>query len=120
MRRSAAGRAAGTTFTLALTGFGIRALARAWTVIRNRTQVARLSELDDRALKDIGLLRSDVAAALSLPWHHDPSNHLAEVAGGGRFDRRSGRPSVVAVQDRAPVRQTQAPAVAPAGRAMPC
>jgi uncharacterized protein YjiS (DUF1127 family) len=34
-----------------------------------------LAELDDRALSDIGLLRSDVAAALSQPWR-DPFRRL--------------------------------------------
>lgn len=119
MRRFAPDHAAGSTFTLALTGLALRAVVRAWTALRNRNQVARLGELDDRALKDIGLLRTDVAAALSLPLHRDPSHHLAEVAGGGRIRRRPEEPLATA-QDRARPRAAEAAVIGPAGKVMPC
>ena len=52
---------------------GMRALARA---LAHRQDVKRLAELDDRALKDIGLVRGDVAGALAEPFHKDPSTVL--------------------------------------------
>ena len=45
--------------------------------LRNRRQVMRLTDLDDRALKDIGLLRADVEGALLEPLHKDPSKLLS-------------------------------------------
>lgn len=46
------------------------------TSFRNRRDVMRLAELDDRILHDIGLTRSDVLAALAEPVHRDPSVRL--------------------------------------------
>jgi uncharacterized protein YjiS (DUF1127 family) len=65
--------AAGSSF------FGAAALTLAdlWRALRNRREVLRLTDLDDRALKDIGLLRSDVEGALLEPLHKDPSKFLA-------------------------------------------
>jgi uncharacterized protein YjiS (DUF1127 family) len=54
------------------------------TAIRNRLAVQRLADLDDRALKDIGLVRSDVAGALAVPLHVDPSALLADRCGARR------------------------------------
>jgi uncharacterized protein YjiS (DUF1127 family) len=76
--------AQGSTFTLALAGIVVRALTRTITALKNRRQVAELSALSDRSLKDIGLVRSDVHAALAVPIFHDPSLHLIDVAGGKR------------------------------------
>jgi uncharacterized protein YjiS (DUF1127 family) len=47
--------------------------------VRNRRAVRSLAELDDRALADIGLLRTDVHAALARPSFADPSKVLTEV-----------------------------------------
>ncbi|MFM9973399.1 MAG: DUF1127 domain-containing protein [Beijerinckiaceae bacterium] len=77
------------TFTLALTGIAFRAIAQIFVVLKNRRQIARLADLDDRALKDIGLIRSDVDAALTLPLHMDPSHHLREVSGHAKGGYRS-------------------------------
>lgn len=41
--------------------------------VTNRRDVKRLLELDDRALKDIGLVRGDVLGALAVPVTRDPS-----------------------------------------------
>jgi uncharacterized protein YjiS (DUF1127 family) len=50
----------------------VRALA-------HRREVMRLSaELDERGLKDIGLVRSDIDGALAASWLDDPSAVLAE------------------------------------------
>jgi uncharacterized protein YjiS (DUF1127 family) len=76
--------AAGSTFTVALAGVAVRAFRHLATALKNRSAVRTLHELDDRALKDIGLVRSDIDAALGQPMHLDPSRHLAEMAGGGR------------------------------------
>jgi uncharacterized protein YjiS (DUF1127 family) len=76
--------AGGSTFTLALAGFALGTLATVAKALKNRFAVRSLHELDDRALKDIGLMRSDITAALDMPLHRDPSQHLIEVAGGGR------------------------------------
>jgi uncharacterized protein YjiS (DUF1127 family) len=72
-----------TTFTLALATIALRAVSRIFTALKNRRQIAGLADLDDRALKDIGLIRSDIDAALTLPLHYDPSLHLKEVSGHG-------------------------------------
>jgi uncharacterized protein YjiS (DUF1127 family) len=93
--------AAGSTFTLALAGVALRAVRLALRNLKNRLEVRSLHQLDDRALKDIGLMRSDVDAALSLPFHLDPSLHLVDVAGGGGQRRRSAeKPSIVVMAPR--------------------
>ncbi len=48
----------------------VQALIRA---LRHRSEVMRLTDLDDRALKDIGLTRVEVLGALAEPFHKDPS-----------------------------------------------
>lgn len=45
--------------------------------LMHRRAVMRLSELDERGLKDIGLVRSDVEGALASSWLNDPSSILA-------------------------------------------
>ncbi|CAM5190704.1 hypothetical protein BTHI11S_02178 [Bosea thiooxidans] len=60
---------------VAATGFGgVAQLVRA---LIHRREVLRLAELDERGLKDVGLVRSDVAGALATPWFSDPSTVLA-------------------------------------------
>lgn len=44
----------------------------------HRREILRLTELDERGLKDIGLVRSDVDGALATSWLKDPSTVLAE------------------------------------------
>jgi uncharacterized protein YjiS (DUF1127 family) len=84
MNRIVGSGASGSTFTLALLGVAARAVAGVWTALKNRRSVRELNDMDDRALKDIGLMRTDVAAALDRPLHLDPSQHLVAVAGHGR------------------------------------
>jgi uncharacterized protein YjiS (DUF1127 family) len=81
--------AAGSTFTLALVGIATRAVQGFVAAVKNRLEVRELYQLDDRALKDIGLMRADVTAALDMPLHRDPSLHLVDVAGEGRPSRRN-------------------------------
>jgi uncharacterized protein YjiS (DUF1127 family) len=84
----------GATFTLAFTRMAIRAVVRTWTALKNRRQVTLLNQLDDRCLKDIGLVRSDLDAALCIPLNRDPSLHLAQISGhlpaGGSASLRTG------------------------------
>jgi uncharacterized protein YjiS (DUF1127 family) len=60
--------------------------------LRHRREVLRLADLDDRSLKDIGLLRADVEGALLEPLHKDPSKVLSVR----RVERRD-RPRPAAV-----------------------
>ena len=48
-----------------------------FTALRHRSEIRSLGELDDRALKDIGLSRMDVDGALAQPFYRDPSRVLA-------------------------------------------
>ncbi|MCO5092324.1 DUF1127 domain-containing protein [Bosea sp. (in: a-proteobacteria)] len=69
---------AGATRAAAVGTAGIRQVARA---LIHRREVMRLAELDERGLKDIGLVRSDVDGALATSWLGDPSSVLAQRAG---------------------------------------
>lgn len=53
---------------------GVGALIRA---LVHRREILRLAELDERGLKDIGLVRSDIDGALATSWLDDPSIVLA-------------------------------------------
>ena len=58
-----------------LSDAGVRVLALV-RALRHRGEVRQLAELDDRALKDIGLTRLDVLGALGEPMFKDPSTVL--------------------------------------------
>jgi uncharacterized protein YjiS (DUF1127 family) len=94
MTRIVGSGAQGSTFTLALLGVAMRAVTGFATALKNRRAVRELNDLDDRALKDIGLMRTDVTAALDRPLHLDPSQHLVAVAGYGRGGRTPVKPAV--------------------------
>jgi uncharacterized protein YjiS (DUF1127 family) len=49
---------------------GVMAFIRA---TMHRREVYKLLEMDDRSLRDIGLIRNDVVGALAQPWAKDPS-----------------------------------------------
>ncbi|MBO0345817.1 DUF1127 domain-containing protein [Roseibium sp. CAU 1637] len=49
-------------------------------VIKNRRQIARLHDLTDVQLEDIGLSRGDVRRALKLPLLQDPTAGLSLMA----------------------------------------
>ncbi|HEV7260027.1 MAG TPA: DUF1127 domain-containing protein [Bosea sp. (in: a-proteobacteria)] len=80
--KSLSSASAGAT-RVAVRGFSpIVALVKA---LIHRREVLRLGELDERGLKDIGLVRSDLDGALAVSWLSDPSVILAE-----RSSARSG------------------------------
>ncbi len=85
-------------------------------LLANRLAVTRLCELDERALKDIGLTPSDVRAALALPLDRDPSEHLSEVAGHKRARYQEQVGSAVPI---ARLRARDADVRAPASQACP-
>jgi uncharacterized protein YjiS (DUF1127 family) len=60
---------------------------------RNRRVVQSLTELDDRTLADIGLLRTDVHASLALPYFVDPSKALKDACCHWRTFASRFRPS---------------------------
>lgn len=62
--------------------------AQALKAIVNRRSVHALYDYDERMLKDIGLTRSDITAALDSPLTDDPSQHLRQVAAGRGKIRR--------------------------------
>ena len=66
----------GTAFGRAVSGL-FRQPGAVLKALRHRREVLRLADLDDRALKDIGLLRADVEGALLEPLHKDPSKVLS-------------------------------------------
>ncbi|WP_054143631.1 DUF1127 domain-containing protein [Bosea sp. AAP35] len=77
----------------------------------HRREVLRLGELDERGLKDIGLVRSDLDGALAVSWRSDPSVILAQ--------RSSARSGVAALRRQAALHHAelhptaQSPAVQP-------
>lgn len=59
-----------------------KGVVRIQTAIANRRAAKALLDWDARALKDIGLMRSDVRGALAEPLHADPTVHLSLIAAG--------------------------------------
>jgi uncharacterized protein YjiS (DUF1127 family) len=57
----------------------VRRLASLVTALRHRAEVRHLAELDDRALKDNGLSRSEVDGALAVPFYVNPSTVLVRA-----------------------------------------
>lgn len=60
-------------------GRGLRVAAQLRRALRARREIAPLLHFSNRELRDIGLHRSDVEAALSLPVLQDPSRKLAAL-----------------------------------------
>lgn len=55
----------------------VTGLVKAW---QSRRALARLSELSDRELSDIGVTRGDLHLAAGSRWHDDPTRRLASLA----------------------------------------
>jgi uncharacterized protein YjiS (DUF1127 family) len=67
-----------------------RLLAWPAHVAEARRTLARLGQMSDRELGDIGLLRSDLADASALPRDEDPGRRLAQTrAARARFAPRN-------------------------------
>ena len=49
---------------------------------KGRREIGRIAELDDHALRDIGLTPADVAGALAASLFRDPSYFLKQVCCG--------------------------------------
>ena len=67
--RSPASRSAWTNAVAIVVAFG--------RAVRNRRRVAPLLELNDRELRDLGLTRDDLRAAMAQPLLRDPLSELA-------------------------------------------
>lgn len=93
----------GTTFL----GTTVRAVLGVVQALRHRREIMHLAELDDRMLKDIGLMRGDVEGALAEALFRNPSRVLVRCAERhGRGEKgsapvRSARPVVPVVRTRA-------------------
>ena len=70
-------------------------VAFVWRALRNRREIDYLNELDDGQLRDIGLTRQDLNAALTTStFFEDPSSYLTQSA------RRCARSSVFSSASR--------------------
>jgi uncharacterized protein YjiS (DUF1127 family) len=100
--------AVGATRVVTLTFRPVNAIVKA---LIHRREVMRLGELDERGLKDIGLVRSDLDGALSVSWLSDPSLILAE--------RSSARHGVASLRRQAALQQAERVAAAVPARPAP-
>jgi uncharacterized protein YjiS (DUF1127 family) len=77
-----------TVIRAVLSGFLANQVKQVFRTLKNRRDAAMLAEFDDRMLADIGLTRSDVNDAHSVPLWQDPTTILALRAGEKRRYRR--------------------------------
>ena len=104
--KSLASVSAGATRVVTLTLRPVIAIVK---ILIHRREVMRMGELDERGLKDIGLVRSDLDGALSVSWLSDPSLILAE--------RSAARHGVASLRRQAALQQAER--AAPAQPIMP-
>lgn len=83
---------------------GFNAVTTLVKAILHRREILALGELDERGLKDLGLVRSDLEGALATSWLTDPSAILA--------DRSSARSGVALERRDEAVRQASVKATA--------
>lgn len=90
-----------------------RLIAAAWRGVSNRKQIAKLQDLTDSQLQDIGLTRGDVRQVLRMPLFTDPSPVLTAWARERDYRNSSFAPDLVP-----PVREqvAKAPVSAPAAQ----
>jgi uncharacterized protein YjiS (DUF1127 family) len=93
-RRPAMTRSATSTTIPGSTVLGqfVRSLISLVKALRDRREVKNLAEFDDRMLKDIGLLRSDVDSALAQPFLRNPSWVLVRCVERHSRGERTARP----------------------------
>ncbi len=106
----------GATRVVATGIAGVVALTKA---IINRRDILRLTELDERSLKDIGLVRSDVEGALATSWLNDPSTVLASRSGTSAGVASARRDEGIRQSHVSPARPQARPA-APAKQEVAC
>ena len=63
-----------------IAGAAASLVASLWQAHLGRRAANQLLDLDDRMLRDMGVTRGDVRAAMALPVRTDPSRHLFAVA----------------------------------------
>lgn len=91
-------------------------VAKVWRAFRNRRQVAELTTWTDEQLRDIGLTRGDVRAAMGTPLFADPSVALVDSRSTKRFGQpepQTDLPSAVII-DLSEAAATRAPLSSPA------
>jgi uncharacterized protein YjiS (DUF1127 family) len=80
-----------------------REVGRVVQALEHRREIKALAELDERTLKDIGLLRSDVDGALAEPFFRNPSLVLVRTVGrrppAPPAARRARRPLVPLIRE---------------------
>lgn len=88
-----------------------RLIAAAWRGVSNRKQIAKLQDLTDAQLQDIGLTRGDVRQALRTPLFTDPSPVLTAWARERGYRNSSFAPDLVPpVREQAAKMPESAPA----------
>ena len=81
----------------------LRQVGRLIVSLKHRGAVRGLADLDERALKDIGLLPSDVHGALAEPFYRDPSTVLLLRS----VERRARVRAVASVRPVVPIRRAE-------------
>ena len=104
-RHRISGEAFETTLVARVAALGLRQLTRMITALKHRRAIRELAELDERALKDIGLLPSDVHGALAEPFYRDPSTVLLLRS----VERRAAKRVLAPVTPTAAVKPAAAP-----------
>lgn len=55
-------------------------VANSYSALKNRRAFYHLGEMSDVELRDIGLVRGDLAVPMDLPLSYDPTANLGKVA----------------------------------------
>jgi uncharacterized protein YjiS (DUF1127 family) len=113
-RMTIRGEAYETALVARVAAVTFRQFRRVITALKHRRAINGLAELDERALKDIGLLPSDVHGALAEPFYRDPSTVLLLRS----VERRAAMRALARVPSAATARP--AAAVAAAAECAPC
>ena len=97
-----------TAGVVRIAGSAVTTIGGVVRALLHRREIMRLGELDERGLKDIGLVRSDIDGALATSWLTDPSKILAarSDASAGLAERR--RRQAVRLSQTAPLPMSDA------------
>lgn len=94
--------------TVRIAGTVVTQIVGIGRAILHRREIMRLGELDERGLKDIGLLRSDLDGALATSWLTDPSKVLASRSQASADVAGQRRRQAVRLADTAPLPMSDA------------